>query len=180
MLNKILKFINNGKKFKNYLGVFTIKEYNTLNLKKKKQFSLILFISNISKNLGHFVTVFKSENEIFFCDSYGKNVTFYKKKIKNINFYLNYKLQSNNSTICGGYSIFFVHLISLCKYKITCFKKIFLNFFNFKSKRKFLNDIFIKNYLFLIYPKLNNKCKYLFCNKNVIINYQNCEKILCQ
>lgn len=64
MLNKILKFINNGKKFKNYLGVFTIKEYNTLNLKKKKN-SLILFISNISKNLGHFVTIFKSENNFF-------------------------------------------------------------------------------------------------------------------
>ena len=60
-----------------------------------------------------------------------------------------------------------------------CFKKIFLDFFNFK--RKFINDKYIKNYLFLIYPKLNNKyCKYLFCNKNFIINYQNCEKVLCQ
>ena len=179
ILNKILKSINNGKKFKNYLGVFTIEEYNALNLKNKKNFSLILFISNISKNLGHFVTIFKSENKIFFCDSYGKNVTFYKKKIKNINFYLNYKLQSNNTTICGGYSIFFVHIISLCKYKMICFKKIFLDFFNFK--RRFINDKYIKNYLFLIYPKLNNKyCKYLFCNKNFIINYENCEKVLCQ
>ena len=43
MLNKILKFINNGKKFKNYLGVFTIKEYNTLNLKKKKKFFNIVY-----------------------------------------------------------------------------------------------------------------------------------------
>ena len=37
ILNKILKFINNGKKFKNYLGVFTIEEYNALNLKNKKK-----------------------------------------------------------------------------------------------------------------------------------------------
>ena len=60
-----------------------------------------------------------------------------------------------------------------------CFKKIFLDFFNFK--RKIINDKYIKNYLFLIYPKLNNKyCKYLFCNKNFIINYENCEKVLCQ
>ena len=65
ILNKILKSINNGKKFKNYLGVFTIEEYNALNLKNKKNFSLILFISNISKNLGHFVTIFKSENNFF-------------------------------------------------------------------------------------------------------------------
>ena len=65
ILNKILKFINNGKKFKNYLGVFTIEEYNALNLKNKKKFSLILFISNISENLGHFVTIFKSENKFF-------------------------------------------------------------------------------------------------------------------
>ena len=43
MLNKILKFINNGKKFKNYLGVFTIKEYNTLNLKKKNFFNIVYF-----------------------------------------------------------------------------------------------------------------------------------------
>ena len=65
ILNKILKFINNGKKFKNYLGVFTIEEYNALNLKNKKNFSLILFISNISEILGHFVTIFKSENNFF-------------------------------------------------------------------------------------------------------------------
>ena len=38
ILNKIFKFINNGKNFKNYLGVFTIKEYNTLNLKNKIKF----------------------------------------------------------------------------------------------------------------------------------------------
>lgn len=179
IIDKILKYINNGKHFKYYLGVFTIKEYNTLDLKNKKYFSLILFISNISKNLGHFVTIFKSKNKIFFCDSYGKNLKYYKIKIKNINFFLDYKLQSKNTTICGAYSIFFVHLISLCKYKITCFKKIFLNFFNLK-KKVFLNDKYIKNYIFLIYPKLNNKdCKHLFCNKNFIINYQKCQKILC-
>ena len=135
IIDKILKYINNGKHFKYYLGVFTIKEYNTLDLKNKKCFSLILFISNISKNLGHFVTIFKSKNKIFFCDSFGKNITFYKKNIHNIDFYMNIELQSKFTTVCGAYSIFFIHIISLCRYNISCFINLVLKYFNLKNKK---------------------------------------------
>ena len=115
--------------------MYTVKEYNDLNLKNINHFSLILFISSISENLGHFATIFKGkDNKVFFCDSYGKKLSFYKQNINNkyvkINFFLKFKLQSNISTICGGYSIFFVHTISLCEYDAICFTKLFLKVFN--------------------------------------------------
>ena len=59
IINDIFKFINNKKR---YLGVYTVKEYNDLNLKDINHFSLILFISSISENLGHFATIFKGKD----------------------------------------------------------------------------------------------------------------------
>ena len=47
--------------------MYTVKEYNDLNLKNINHFSLILFISSISENLGHFATIFKGkDSKVFF------------------------------------------------------------------------------------------------------------------
>ena len=103
IINKILQHVNNKEVNKYYLGVFSIEEYNKLDTRKLDKFSLILFINNIESNLGHFVSLFKSRNKIYFCDSYGHNVKHYRRNIKNVNFYLKIRLQSNLSTSCGAF-----------------------------------------------------------------------------
>ena len=57
--------------------MYTVKEYNDLNLKNINHFSLILFISSISENLGHFATIFKgTDNKVFFVIPTEKNYHF--------------------------------------------------------------------------------------------------------
>ena len=177
-MNKMLQHINNKEINKYYLGVFSIGQYNKLDIHKFNKFSLILFINNIESNLGHFVSLFKSGNKIYFCDSYGHNVKYYKKNIKNVNFYLKIRLQSNLSTSCGAFAIFFIHLISVCKFDVFCFSNTFSKMFKFKSLIKI--EKYIIKYVFSIYPKLNKKdCKYSFCSKHFLINYKKCFEKLC-
>ena len=127
------------------------------------------------------MSVFKTKHKIYFCDSYGYEVDYYKKNIKNkycnINFYLKIRLQSNLSTSCGAFSIFFIHLISICKYDIFCFNDIFIKIFQFKSLIE--KEKYIIKYIFSIYPKLNKKRNNLFCNKLFLTNYKKCVRKLC-
>ena len=177
IINKILQHINNKEVSKYYLGVFSIEEYNKLDIRKLDKFSLILFINNIDTNLGHFVSLFKSGNKIYFCDSYGHNVKHYRRNIKNVSFYLKIRLQSNLSTSCGAFSIFFIHLISACKFDVFCFSDTFSKLFKFNFIK---NEKYIIKYIFSIYPKLNKKhCNNLFCNKHFLTNYKKCVKKLC-
>ena len=121
ILNNVLK---KSKFYGDYLGIFSIDDFNNLKIYIYDKFSLILFIDNIFKNnLGHWIVISKSnKGRLYFLDSYGKNPEFYRKKIeKKFDFYLNIRLQSDFSTICGGYAIFFIDLISKCSYDMMCF-----------------------------------------------------------
>ena len=62
----------------NYLGIFTKIDLEKLNINTYKNFSLILFIDNISENLGHWNCIIKIDNKIFFLDSFGFNPKFYQ------------------------------------------------------------------------------------------------------
>ena len=66
----------------NYLGIFSIKDLHSLNINRYSYCSLILFIENISVNLGHWVCIFKIKYELFFLDSFGFRPKFYKINIK--------------------------------------------------------------------------------------------------
>ena len=170
--------------YKDYLGIFSIEDFNDLNILEFNQFSLILFIDNINAGLGHWVTIFKSANKLFFMDSYGKSPDFYRKNIKNkfkhFDYNLKMRLQLDFTTVCGAYAIYFIDLISQCKYQMNCFMKTFRNTFILKPGIK---DKFIIKYLFKIYPILRDKkkinCVNLFCSKDFIINFRKCEKVFC-
>ena len=179
IIKEIIQSIKNKKINKYYLGVFSIKEFNHLDTRHMKHFALILFIHGIYKNLGHFVSVFKAHGKFYFVDSYGNTPTFYKKKIINKYFKFDYclkiKLQTDYTTVCGAYAIFFVHLFNGCNFDVECVVNIFLKVFN--PKKLIINDKYIVRYIFHIYPRINNnECQILFCNSNFIINYEKCKK----
>ena len=135
LINNIFK--NISIKY-NYLGIFSIKDLSNLNINLYENFSLILFIENISPKLGHWVSVFKIKNKIFFLDSFGFHPNIYKinlKKIfkinKEINFYfLKYRLQGDNTTTCGAYAVHFINRILSCDYSIYCFITLFFKGFS--------------------------------------------------
>ena len=139
----------------NYLGIFTKIDLEKLNINTYKNFSLILFIDNISENLGHWTCIIKIDNKIFFLDSFGFDSKFYhlnfKKIFKSKNrisyFFLKFRLQGNNTTTCGAYVIYFIKNIVDCNYYINCFKNIFLQDFTENSLKKMINllhNIYIK------------------------------------
>ena len=63
ILNRAIYKIINKKT--NYLGLFTIEEFNNLNIYNIPHFCLILFINTISSNLGYYVVYAKNKNRIF-------------------------------------------------------------------------------------------------------------------
>ena len=81
---------------KTYLGVYSLDSFNKIPLKNYTYCSIILFIDNITLNLGHWVCLFKIHNDLFFIDSFGKKPFFYKKTITNkylrINYYIKKKI----------------------------------------------------------------------------------------
>ena len=170
----------------NYLGIYTKYNIFDLDIMKYRYCSVILFIDNISKNLGHWCVIIKIINNIYFLDSFGLHPKKYGIDLKNIIrskkhnlFYLTQRSQNDQTTICGGYSIYFIISIIKCKYKITCFINQF--------KQKFSKTNFQKNYKFIVeylsktFPiQVNEKnCVNLFCNSQFIINQQQCLKSLC-
>ena len=108
ILNRAIYKIINKKN--NYLGIFTIEQFNNLNIYNIHHFCLILFINTISANLGHYVVYAKNKNRFYFFDSYGFKPSFYNLKLpfssKFKHFYLSFCLQSNLSSNCGVYAIF--------------------------------------------------------------------------
>ena len=74
----------NLKKKNSYLGVYLPESFKKLNLNKYNKCCLILFIDNISENLGHFITIVKiNKKKIIFIDSYGKKPNFYNESVYN-------------------------------------------------------------------------------------------------
>ena len=178
-----LEYILKNEHKKHYLGIFTIDSFNILNIKNKKKCSLILFINNISKNLGHWVTIININHKLYFIDSYGLSPMFYNKNINNthnkINYFLNKRLQSDSTTTCGSYAVFFIHLISYCNYNLSKFTDILINNFNFKNLIK--NDLYIIKYISKMYPYFNKKkCNKFFCNNMFLSNYKKCYKTICK
>ena len=107
-LNSILKYVLKSK-YSQFLGIFSLKEFNFFKI-KKKHCVLIIFIDIISSQKFHWVTILKNGKTLYFIDSYGLKPDSYMKKNKNqyldIKYYFPYRLQSNYSTICGVHTIF--------------------------------------------------------------------------
>ena len=179
ILNRAIYKIINKKT--NYLGLFTIEEFNNLNIYNIPHFCLILFINTISSNLGHYVVCAKNENDFYFFDSYGFSPYSYSLKIpfssKLKKYYLSFRLQSNLSSNCGVYAIFFIHLITHCNYNMICFKSIFTKLFNQKNYLE--NDKYIIKYLFKYFPSLSVNCEKVICNNQFVINRKKCIKYFC-
>ena len=105
---------------------------------KYKHCSFILFINTISNNLGHWTVIFKINDHIYFLDSFGLHPKKYGIHLKNIfkseqikkYHYLTHRIQDNDSTTCGAYSIYFIKNILQCNYSITCFTKKIMQHFN--------------------------------------------------
>ena len=184
-LNRVLKQFINTKY--NYLGIFTISQLSTIDTKKYKYLALILFIPNISKILGHWTVLIKVKNNIYFLDSFGLNPKLYnfdlkhtfKSKIKYNYYYLNVQIQSNSSTTCGAYAIYFIHTMILCKYNIICLKKKINK--HLKNRIKSINDNFVIQYMYDYFKNsLPNNCQKLFCNNKFITNRKLCIQTICK
>ena len=184
IIKQILNHLNHKYIKQYYLGVYSVRAFNRLNIRNFDRFSLILFISNVITTLGHWIVIIKTGKHLFFCDSFGHSPRFYKK-INNpyleFDFYFNWKLQNDSTTICGGYAIFFIHLISACHFDIQCFANKIQDIFKYSQQKKsFYNDKIIVKYIFKIYPHISKeKCKTLFCNTKFIINPKQCSNALC-
>ena len=164
-----------------YLGVYLLNSFKDLPLNNYTCCSLILFIDNISQNLGHWVCLFKIHNNLFFIDSFGKKPFFYKKTITNrylkCNYYMKKRFQGNNSTVCGGYVIFFIYNIIKFKYDINNFQSYICN--NLHSTKYTLNDRIVVKFIMNNTPYSLTQCEHLFCSKKFIANVKLCKKTLC-
>ena len=164
-----------------YLGIFSIKEFNNLDLRYTNNCCLIIFIDGIKKNLGHWLVICKIKKDLYWIDSFGLSPLFYKNNINNkylkFSYYLSKRLQSRLTTICGGYCIFFIHMIFKSNYNIKQFKTILINNFHFKNFEK--NDQIIAKYILNNTLISKNKCKKYFCSTKFIINYHKCTEIVC-
>ena len=135
--------------------------------------------------MGHWVTIFKIKNEIYFLDSFGLHPQMYnfdlklvfKSKVKYAYYYLNLQTQSDESSACGAYIIFFIHTIVLCKYSFSCLKKKK----KIRHSNNLLNDHFIVQYIYEHFKDiLPYNCQQLFCNSNFIINRNKCMQYVCK
>ena len=171
----------------NYLGVFTISQLYDINFDHLRYTVIILFIDNISKKLGHWTSIIKINKKIYFLDSFGLNPKLYNLNLKRIfnsrvtynYYYLNKKTQSEESSGCGAYVVFYIHTLVRCKYRISCFKKSILQ--NLRHENTLLNDHFIYLYVSKHFNDiLPYTCKQLFCNTKFIINRKSCIKHICK
>ena len=179
-IDSILKYVLKNK-YTHFLGIFTLNEFKSLKIKKKRC-ALILFIDTISLKKGHWVCILKINKNLYFMDSYGLNPQLYHKKIENkylnIKYYFLYRLQSNYSTICGLYTIFFIHLIITSNFNLKWFTNIVNNTF---TKSKLNNDRKMVSYIKKIYPFFTKKhCIKYFCNPDFILNFKFCTTKICE
>ena len=184
-INRILKKIINIDN--NYLGIFTPSQLNYVNIDRYNHLILILFIPNISKTYGHWCCLIKIKKVLYFLDSFGLNPDLYnfnlkhnlKTKKKYLYYYLNLQIQSNYTTVCGAYAIYFIHTLILCKYNINCLKKEIIR--HLKNKNKLKNDYFIIQYMYNNFKKdLPFNCQNIFCNDKFIIKRKLCIETLCR
>ena len=170
-----------GRLKNTYLGVFLLNSFKNLPLTNYKFCSLIIFIDNLSKNLGHWVCLFKIHNNLYFIDSFGKKPLFYKKTITNrylkCNYYMKKRFQGNNSTVCGAYVIFFIYNIIKFKYDINNFQSHIRT--NLHPTKYTLNDRIIVNFIMDNTSYSLTQCEHLFCSKKFIVNIALCKKTLC-
>ena len=163
--------------------MFSINSFNKLNLTNIGNACLILFIDYFNDKLGHFVCVFKIKNELIFVDSFGLDNSFYNKNIVNkynsFKQYLSKRLQSEISTSCGGYVIFFIHIILKCNYNLNDFSKIIIE--NFPNKNNYVkNDKIIFKYIIYNTRISSIACQKFFCNNSFGIKYNECIKYVCR
>ena len=184
-ISNVLKSFTNDND--NYLGILTLSQLYNFDIDRHTNSILVFFIENIFKKLGHWVAILKIKNKIYFLDSFGLHPKLYnfdfkhifKSKLKYDYYYLNLQTQSDSSSTCGAYTIFFIHTIIWCKYTITCFKKSVLK--NLSHKNNILNDHFIIKYMYKHFKNiLPSNCQELFCNTKFIINRENCVKLVCK
>ena len=183
---------NHLKNIHTFLGFFNLKSFYNLKLTNIKNACLILFINQINKNnleLGHWVSILifdknkkgNNNKKIVFLDSYGQNPKFYQKtrfnKYKKITNYLSIRLQGNNSTTCGAYSIFFIHIILKYDYDISTIQKIIRNIFLNNNYTN--NDKLVIQYIYTYTNISKRDCSIYFCNKDFLLNYNSCIKSLC-
>ena len=170
-----------------YLGIYTKDNFFDFDIMKYKYCCLVLFIDNISKNLGHWCVIIKIRNNIYFLDSFALHPMQYGIDLKNMNnsknlgfYYLTQRTQNNETTTCGAFAIYYIISIIKCKYKIKCFVNKFNQRF-FESDYQ-NNEKTIINYLTKKFPKYVNEknCSSLFCNSEFIINRRTCLKKLCK
>ena len=136
IINKSLKYMFKRDKLElnnSYIGIFDINNFQSLKIHLYKNCSLICFLNTISDVRGHWVSIFKINNKLYFIDSYGYSpIVYYNLHIKNnymkFTNYLSIKYQSDLSTSCGAYCIFFIYIFILCNYNIKRIEKI-TNFF---------------------------------------------------
>ena len=176
----------NVKDTDKYLGIYTKNNFFGLNIMKYEYCSLVLFIDNISINLGHWCVIVKIRNNLYFLDSFALHPQYYGidfKYIKNSKklcvYYLTQRTQDDETSTCGAYVIYYLMNIINCKYKITCFISRFRQTFFETNYRK--NDQFIIYYLSTKFPKYvsEKNCVNFFCNSNFIINRKQCLETLC-
>ena len=68
----------------NFLGIYTKHNFQNVDFEKYKYCSLVLFIDNISMNLGHWCVITKIENNIYFLDSFSLHPEKYDIDLKKI------------------------------------------------------------------------------------------------
>jgi hypothetical protein len=76
------------------------------------------------KNLHWFSLYCLSPRKCFFFDSLGRKPSYYNLNNKLFKVDSKYKLQCNNSSVCGQYSIYYLYMkVRKCKFIMSRFKK---------------------------------------------------------
>ena len=165
-----------------FLGIFSIKTFNKLDLTNIRNSCLILFIDYLNNKLGHFVCIFKIHNDLIFVDSFGMSNSFYKNNILNkytpFKQYLSKRLQSSVTTACGAYVVFFINTILKCNYDLNKFAVIVIQYFP-KQNNYIQNDKIIFRYIVQNTRISYKNCQKYFCNNKFAIKYKKCLKSIC-
>lgn len=131
------------------------------------------------RNMGHWLSVCKNNQELWFFDSLGFGPKFYSddiynyiKKHQGIKHYKNNRqLQSFSSIVCGGYQVLFIYFLHQTRNFFTTIQKL-EKMFPYKENH-ILNDEILLEYLYKHFKNIG-PCKQLFCN------YYSITKELCE
>ena len=179
-ISNIFKKSSHMKNKKSFLGIFTISTFKNMNLHLYDNCSLILFISGLNPSLGHWISVIKVLNNVFFIDSYGLSPAEYYVDLNNTHqsftHYQSKRLQSNTTTICGLYAIINIYLAINCNYNMYAFDEFIKK--KISNNTLSTNDKKLVNYMMKFIK--NKNCVSLFCNSKFAINFKKCRKLLCK